>query len=56
MGNAFSESDILAQVMFLAIDIRESDFRGTEAFGQMLLRELKLGHKKIRASDNFPFK
>jgi hypothetical protein len=37
MGNDFSESDILGQVMFLAIDIRESDFRRSEAFGQMLL-------------------
>jgi hypothetical protein len=43
MANDFSESDILGQVIFLTIDIRESDFRGSEAFHQMLLGELKLG-------------
>jgi hypothetical protein len=47
MANDFRESDILGQVIFLAIDIRELDFRGSESFGQMLLGELKLGHKKL---------
>jgi hypothetical protein len=35
------------QVIFLTIDIRESDFKGSEAFGQMLLGELKLGHTRL---------
>jgi hypothetical protein len=47
MTNDFKESDILGQVIFLVIDIRETDFRGSEAFGQMLLGELKLGHKRL---------
>jgi hypothetical protein len=47
MATDFRGSDILGQIIFLAIDIRELDFRGSESLGQMLLGELKLGHKKL---------
>jgi hypothetical protein len=46
MATDLSESDILGQLIFLAIDDKESHFRGSEAFGQML-GELKLRHKKL---------
>jgi hypothetical protein len=47
MANDFREKDVFGQVIFLAIDNRELDFKGSETIGQMLLGELKLGHNKL---------
>jgi hypothetical protein len=42
LGKLIQQQMILGKVIFWAIDIRESDFRGSEAFGQMILDELML--------------